>query len=127
MEEVVDYVEEESDVKPNEPLNESLPILSNGVNDEPSFVCMEETKDIIKTETIIKKPDVLPLQRNKRLFGALMGHLDSAKRLLEKDSLKIEQQVQTKSVAAEKHQQQSLKLAELHTKIKETEQNKGKN
>ena len=33
-------------------------------------------------------PDIL--SRNKRLFGSLMGHLGSAKKLLEKDSTKIE-------------------------------------
>lgn len=100
MEEVVDYVEE-PEVK--------------------TYLLSNDTQIQITPDSEIKKPLKDPLQRNKRLFGALMGHLDSAKKLLERDSVKIEQQVQTKSIAVERNQQQSLKLAELFSKIKETE------
>ena len=41
-----------------------------------------------RTTALETNPDTL--SRNKRLFGSLMGHLGSAKKLLEKDSTKIE-------------------------------------
>lgn len=106
MEEVVDYLEE-----PEEKLDSGsvLPTQTTDNNTE-------------KVVPLVKKPDTM--QRNKRLFGALMGHLDSAKRILERDATKIDKQVQTKTVAAEKHQQQSRVVAELFNKIKETEQKK---
>jgi len=130
MEEVVvDYIEESIELRPyNEPLIDSMPIIVSNEEESELSHSVEVTKNI-KTENQVsqtkkKSQEDVPHQRNKRLFGALMGHLDSAKRLLEKDSLKIEKQVQTKSVAAEKHQQHSLKVAELYAKIKETEQKK---
>jgi hypothetical protein len=54
------------------------------------------------------------VQRNKRMFSALMGHLNSAQKTLQKDSSLIEKQDQRKSEASQKNNKESQRVAELH-------------
>ena len=57
------------------------------------------------------KPEAV--RRNKRMFGALMGHLSLAKQRLEKDSSLIEKQDKLKVIATEKNQLEAKRLAHL--------------
>lgn len=61
------------------------------------------------------------VSRNKRLFGALMGHLGAARKILEKDASKIDQQIHAKTVVTEKNQVESQRLLALHNKIRSAE------
>eukprot|EP01036_Dinobryon_divergens_P037509 gene37509-49090_t len=57
---------------------------------------------------VFSKPDVV--KRNKRMFGALMGHLDLAKRNLEHDSDRIGRQSKLNALASEKNQLEAKRL-----------------
>lgn len=57
------------------------------------------------------KPEVM--QRNKRLFGALMGHLGTAKRKLEEDSSTIDKQTSRQNAVAHKNGMENKRLQQL--------------
>jgi hypothetical protein len=90
-------------------------------NESETNTSLNETASNLRPE-LQNPPDII--MRNKRLFGALMGHLGSAKKLLEKDSSKIEQQIHTKLIVTEKNEQANQMLLELHRKIKHNEEEK---
>jgi hypothetical protein len=56
--------------------------------------------------------------RNRRLFGALMGHLGKARETLSRDSGKIELQSTQKNAAAEKNMQESMRVREIHDEVR---------
>jgi hypothetical protein len=64
------------------------------------------------------------LNRSKRLFGSLMGHLGSARKKLEQDSEKIEQQSLAKQEATNKHLLEGKKLQESLEEIHRLEKEK---
>lgn len=64
----------------------------------------------IKSDTY-KKPEAI--QRNKRLFGALMGHLGVAKRKLEEDSTNIEKQSAFQMAVLQKNDLENRRLQQL--------------
>lgn len=64
-----------------------------------------------KVNEAYTKPEAV--KRNRRMFGALMGHLDLAKKKLEQDSNKIDQQNRLKSIAMEKNQLEAKRVQQL--------------
>lgn len=55
------------------------------------------------TRAVEKQPDAM--RRNRRMFGALMGHLDTARRNLERDStIKVQESVETNVVEKNREQ-----------------------
>ena len=63
------------------------------------------------TNEAYTKPDTV--KRNKRMFGALMGHLDLARKKLEIDSTLIDRQKRLKELVTEKNQSESKKVAQM--------------
>ena len=61
---------------------------------------------------VYKKPEAI--QRNKRIFGALMGHLGVAKRKLEEDSSTIEKRSARQTAVVQKNGMESRRLEQLH-------------
>ena len=61
---------------------------------------------------VYKKPEAV--QRNKRIFGALMGHLGVAKRKLEEDSSNIEKRSARQMAVIQKNGMESRRLEQLH-------------
>ena len=61
------------------------------------------------TDDAVAKPEIF--KRNKRMFGALMGHLDLAKRKLDQDSDRIHKQAKMNSIVAEKNLMEAKRLA----------------
>jgi hypothetical protein len=74
------------------------------------------------TQEAYRKPDTI--QRNKRMLGALMGHLNKAKQNLEKDATSIEVQETLKANATEKNLAESKRVAELQRITSREERNK---
>lgn len=68
------------------------------------------------------KPD--DISRNKRVFGALMGHLGKAKKMLEVDSTKIDRQSTVKNAATEKNKAESEKVLTIIRQKEQTEREK---
>lgn len=64
------------------------------------------------------------MQRNKRMFGALMGHLNSAQKTLQQDSELIEKQDNRKILAAQKNNLESQRVAKLHKVITREQKDK---
>lgn len=60
---------------------------------------------------VYKKPEAI--QRNKRIFGALMGHLGIAKRKLEEDSLNIDKQTSLQMTVINKNGMENRRLQQL--------------
>jgi pinin/SDK/memA/ protein conserved region len=63
-------------------------------------------------QDVYKRPEAV--QRNKRLFGSLMGHLSLAKKKLEEDSSQIEKQVALQSAVVQRVSEENRRLEELH-------------
>jgi hypothetical protein len=85
--------------------------------------------DALESETPVvneanSKPEMV--QRNKRLFGALMGHLGKAKRKLEEDSSTIEKQVSLQMAVTQKNSEESKRLFQLHKELTNAEKEKVK-
>lgn len=74
------------------------------------------------TQEAYKKPDTV--QRNKRMLGALMGHLNKAKKNLERDATSIGTQETLKANATEKNLAESKRVAELQRITSREERNK---
>jgi hypothetical protein len=68
------------------------------------------------------KPEAV--QRNKRLFGNLMGHLGRAKRKLEEDSLNIKKQAILQSAVAQRNAEESKRLLQRQMEITHAEKEK---
>ncbi len=83
---------------------------SNEIHDKPTLA------------DVYAKPDVV--QRNKRMFGALMGHLGKAKEILQHDSLLIEKQDQQKLAASVKNKEESKRLFQLQREVSREEREK---
>jgi hypothetical protein len=66
------------------------------------------------------------VQRNKRMFGALMGHLNSAQKNLQLDSELIEKQDSRKSLATQKNTIESQRVAKLHKVVTREQKDKVK-
>lgn len=64
------------------------------------------------------------VQRNKRMFGALMGHLNSAQKTLQHDSELIEKQDHRKVLAAQKNSLESQRVAKLHKVVTREQKDK---
>ena len=105
--------------------NKSRKVLSKVgvVKKDESYVDNIEEEESSPRPTAIENPPEVA-QRNKRLFGALMGHLGSAKKILERDSTKIDKQIQAKTLVTEKNQQESHRVRSLHDQIKHSEEEK---
>lgn len=71
---------------------------------------------------IHNQPDTL--KRNKRIFGALMGHLGMAKKLLEEDSSKIGQQSTLQVAASKKNSLESQRLLTIQREREHAERQK---
>ena len=67
---------------------------------------------------IIMKPEAK--ERNKRLFGALMGHLGTAKRKLEEDSSTIDKQSSRQSAVSQKNVLENRRLQQLERVANDT-------
>lgn len=67
---------------------------------------------------IIMKPEAK--ERNKRLFGALMGHLGTAKRKLEEDSSTIDKQSSRQSAVSQKNVLENKRLQQLERVANDT-------
>jgi hypothetical protein len=74
------------------------------------------------TDEAIAKPEIF--KRNKRMFGALMGHLDLAKRKLDQDSDRIHKQAKMNSIVAEKNLMEAKRLAIIQKINSRTEKDK---
>ena len=74
--------------------------------DSPERVQNINKRDLI--EMTNQKPEIL--NRNKRIFGSLMGHLGLAKEKLEKESDRIYKQRELEQSAAKKNSEQLTKL-----------------
>jgi hypothetical protein len=81
---------------------------------------MENEKPAIRP--VYQRPD--SVQRNKRMFGNLMGHLGRARQILEKDSQVIEKQEHQKNVATLKNQAESQRLYKLHLSVTREEKDR---
>ena len=66
----------------------------------------------------------MTIQRNKRMFSALMGHLSSAQKNLERDSSQIEKQDTRKTLASQKNTLESQRVAELHKVVTREQKDK---
>jgi pinin/SDK/memA/ protein conserved region len=64
------------------------------------------------------------VQRNKRLFGALMGHLGTAKRKLEEDSSTIDKQTSRQNAVAHKNSVENRRLQQLQREATDAEKSK---
>lgn len=64
------------------------------------------------------------VNRNRRMLGALMGHLGMAKKRLEQDSSKIELQANLKIAATQKNIVESQRLLEIQKDIDRAEKEK---
>jgi hypothetical protein len=64
------------------------------------------------------------VQRNKRMFGALMGHLNSAQKTLQLDSELIEKQDHRKVLATQKNSIESQRVAKLHKVVTREQKDK---
>lgn len=64
------------------------------------------------------------VQRNKRLFGALMGHLGTAKRKLEEDSSTIDKQTSRQNAVAHKNSVENRRLQQLQREAADAEKSK---
>jgi hypothetical protein len=64
------------------------------------------------------------VQRNKRMFGALMGHLNSAQKNLQHDSELIEKQDHRKILATQKNTIESQRVAKLHKVVTREQKDK---
>lgn len=67
-------------------------------------------------------PDLV--ERNRRMFAGMMGHLVRAKDRLEQDSSSIEKQALIKSEAVQKREEDARKLAEQRRKVRLVEKKK---
>lgn len=61
-----------------------------------------------------ESPRVMNVAGNKRMFGALMGHLDRAKKNLKEDSTIINKQVSRRQEVTQKNSVESQKAAKVH-------------
>jgi hypothetical protein len=69
-----------------------------------------------------KKPEAV--QRNKRLFGALMGHLGVAKRKLEEDSSNVEKKSALHMAVTQKNGMENMRLQQLHREASDAQRAK---
>lgn len=81
-------------------------ILYDQYGDSRNRLRDSDVKDI--KNDAFKEPEAI--QRNKRLFGALMGHLGVAKRKLEVDSLNIEKQSALQVAVLQKNDLENRRL-----------------
>lgn len=56
-------------------------------------------------------------KRNKRMFGALLGHLGTAQRLLKRDAAKIQNQARVQETVEQKNKESSVKLRKLQQEL----------
>lgn len=75
-------------------------------------------------QEVHKIPDVT--DRNKRLFGNLIGHLGRAKKNFDSDT-KVEVQNRMKEEAARKNSEESIRINLLRKKVAEVEREKERN
>lgn len=68
------------------------------------------------------KPDTV--KRNRRMFGALMGHLDRASTSLKKDASLIEKQGLQRKLVTEKNMIESKRVSEFQRKVSLEEKEK---
>lgn len=68
------------------------------------------------------RPEIM--QRNKRLFAGLMGHLDFAKKKLEEDESRLEQRSLISTSAKQRHEVESQKIADIVRQKSEVEARK---
>jgi len=94
---------------------------SNEISNEVDIDSQDRSNGVGKpsAQEAYQKPEAI--KRNKRMFGALMGHLGMAKKKLEQDNDLIEKQDRLKVLAMEKHQIEAKRLA-LIQRIKEREE-----
>ena len=90
-------------------------------NDQSSNIAErhEVHKEGESKSNIHDKPEVK--QRNKRLFGALMGHLGTAKRKLEEDSSTIDKQTSRQNAVAHKNGMENKRLQQLQREATDSE------
>lgn len=73
-------------------------------------------------DEVYKKPEAI--QRNKRIFGALMGHLGIAKRKLEEDSLNIDKQTSLQMTVLNKNGMENRRLQQLQREASDAQKAK---
>lgn len=88
------------------------PVDSHGAVDCPS-------KPLIRKQNL--NPDAV--RRNRRMFGALMGHLGKAQQSLKTDSELLERQNAMKSTAMHRHVEESKRIIKQQKKLSLHEKN----
>ena len=87
---------------------------SISAHDGQSSNIAERHEDAESKSNAHDKPEMM--QRNRRLFGALMGHLGTAKRKLEEDSSTIDKQTSRQNAVAHKNGMENKRLQQLDRK-----------
>jgi pinin/SDK/memA/ protein conserved region len=82
---------------------------TNSASNDPLDNAVPEARNL--ENEVYKKPEAI--QRNKRIFGALMGHLGIAKRKLEEDSLNIDKQTSLQMTVLNKNGMENRRLQQL--------------
>jgi hypothetical protein len=82
---------------------------TNSASHDPSDSAVPEARNL--ENEVYKKPEAI--QRNKRIFGALMGHLGIAKRKLEEDSSHIDKQTSLQMTVLNKNGMENRRLQQL--------------
>ena len=94
--------------------------LTNSASHDPSDAVVPEVRKL--EHEVYKKPEAI--QRNKRIFGALMGHLGIAKRKLEEDSLNIDKQTSLQIAVSNKNGLENRRLQQLQREASDAQKAK---
>ena len=102
---------------------------TTSMNNGNNGIHVPNPKEEYRLETarpIINEADTNPIQieRNKRVFAGLIGHLGLAKKKLEQDSSIIDKQQGIATIVSQKHQIEGKKIADMKKKILENERTK---
>ena len=84
-----------------------------------------ENHDNCSSKPLIREQNLNPdaVRRNRRMFGALMGHLGKAQQSLKTDSSLLERQNAVKSSAMHRHVEESKRIIKQQRKLSLREKN----